>query len=201
MSDLSFSCPYCEKDFPIPDDVWYINCVQCGRRLNLESQFAYQRGVDAFTEGQEIMNKISPKKRRIPGNARDREAIDNFIEAYTALQVAFKAELAEAQRLLGVEMMAVMAGEFMKRDMVSPLEMGYWSSVLIEQNSQGEFDTLKEKLTQPAGLLGFLLRLRWKLRQRQLVKALVELDQRLNAYERQIQFLDRPRARNRNWAP
>jgi hypothetical protein len=147
------------------------------------------------------MNKISPQKRRIQGNPRDKEAMENFIEAYTALQVAFKSELAEPQRSLGVEIMAVMAGEFMKRNMVSVLEMSYWSSVLIEQNSQIEFDQLKEKLNRPAGGLGFLLRLRWRSRQKQLVKALIELDRKLNAFEKQIQFIDRPRARNKNWAP
>lgn len=201
MSDHPFECPYCETEIQVPESEWYITCPRCGRRLNLESQFAYLRGVDAFTEGQEIMNRISPRKRRLASNPRDQEAMELFIEAYTALQVAFKAELAEVQRVLGVKMMAAMSGEFMKRDMVSSLEMSYWSSALIEQNSQEEFDELKEKLGRPGSGLGLLLRMRWRMRKNQLAKALVQLDQRLNAFERQIQFVDPPRARNKKWRP
>ena len=201
MSDLPFLCPYCDTEIQIPDNAWYVPCPHCGRRLNLESQFAYLRGVDAFAEGQEIMVKISPRSRRIPNNPKDRQAVDLFIEAYTAMQVAFKAELAEMQRSLGVEMMANMAGEFMKRNMVSPLEMSYWTSLLVEQNSQNEYDRLQEKSSQPRGPLAFLRRMRWRSRQKQLVKALDELDRRLNAIERQIEFVDIPRARNKKWTP
>jgi transcription elongation factor Elf1 len=201
MSDALFVCPYCNREIEIPDNAWYITCAQCGNRLNLESQFAYLRGLDAFSEGQEIMNLISPRKRRIASNARDRQAINLFMEAYTALQVAFKAEMAEAQRALGVEMMAAMAGEFMKRNMVSALEWGYWSSILVEQNSQVEFDELKGKIQHARGVLGSLMRLRWRLRQKQLAKALVDLDRKLKALETQIQFVDLPRARNKKWNP
>ena len=32
-------------------------------RLDLKSQFAYLRGLDAFSEGQDILNALNPKKR------------------------------------------------------------------------------------------------------------------------------------------
>lgn len=201
MSDTLLSCPYCETGLQIPDDAWFFTCTQCGQRLNLESQFAYLRGMEAFSEGQEIMEWVSPRKRRVPNNPRDRQAMELFIEAYTALQVAFKAELAEEQRELGVKMMATMSGEFMKRNMVSPFEMSYWSSVLVEHNSQVEFDELKEKISQKRGGLGFLLRLRWRMRQKQLAQALIKLDRNIRVLEKQIAFVDPVRARNKKWTP
>jgi hypothetical protein len=201
MSERPFRCPYCDFENEIPDSGFYITCSQCGHRLNLESQFAFLRSVDAFSEGQEILDGISPRKRRIPNSPTDRQSLDLFIEAYTAMQVAFKAELAELQRSLGVEMMANIADEFMKRNMVSPLEANYWISLLVEQNSQDEYDRLKEKIIQLRGPLAFLSRMRMRSRQKQLLNALAQLDGKLTALERQISFVDIPRTRNTKWKP
>jgi hypothetical protein len=202
MSDFAFSCPFCQTELAIPDREWYYTCSHCGQRLNLESQYAYLRGLDAFAEGQEIMDKISPKQRRIPMNPRDKQAMDLFLEAYTSLQIAFHAELSEVQRVIGVEMMASMAGEFMKRSMVSPLEMNYWATLLVIQNSQNEYDALKEKLTMADGSpLAAIKRMRWRARQKRLRESLIELERKLTAIEKQIQFIDVPRARNKSWVP
>lgn len=199
MSERPFVCPFCDFENEVPDYGFYITCSHCGHRLDLESQFAFLRSVDAFSEGQDILNGISPRKRRIPNSPVDRQSLDLFIEAYTAMQVAFKAELAELQRSLGVEMMANMADEFMKRNMVSPLEANYWVSLLVEQNSQSEYDRLKEKIDQLRGPLAFLSRMRIRARQKQLLNALAQLDGKLVALERQISFVDIPRTRNKKW--
>ncbi len=201
MDTPSFTCPYCDTVLILPEDAWYYTCTQCSKRLDLKSQFAYLRGLDAFTEGQEIIDSINPHKRRVPFHPQVTAAMELFMEAYSSIQVAFLADLAEEQRRLGVEMMASMVNEFMRRSMVSELEMTYWNTLAVEQTAQNEYDRLKEKLAGPAGFLGPLNRMRWRSRQKQLLRSLVEIDQKLKALERQIQFTDVPRARNEKWKP
>jgi len=200
MESSQFTCPYCEAELQLPDDVWYYTCIHCGAHLDLKSVFAYLRGLDAFSEGQEIMDRISPRKRRIPDYPQVKEAMLLFEEAYSSLQVAFQAELAEAQRSLGVEMMASMAQEFLKWEKISLLEMVFWKSLAVEQTAQKEYAELKEKLARPGGRpLSFLMRMRWRVRQKQLADSLVKLDGRIRTLEKQIAFIDFPRARNYKW--
>jgi hypothetical protein len=201
MEDSPFFCPYCEIELHLPDDVWYYTCDSCGTRLDLKSQFAFLRGLDAFREGQDIMEKVSPRKRRTSFNSLDQSAMELFKQAYSSLQVAFQANLEEGQRSLGVEMMNSMAQEFMKRSMISPLELTYWNTLMVEQTSRNEFDSLSEKLSQPGGKLTFLARWRWKMRQKQLRDALFQIDNKLKLLEKQIEFIDIPKARNKNWKP
>lgn len=201
MSDLPFSCPYCETRLEIPEDVWYFTCINCSKRLDLASQFAFLRGLEAFKEGQDIWVKMLPRKRRVPGNELDRKAINLFMEAYSSFQVAFKADLADSQRALGVQMMSSMVNEFIQRNMISTFEMSYWNSLLVEQNSQKEYTELKEKLSNPKGPLAFFLRMRWRARQKRLLNAMTDLDHKIRALEKKIEFVDIPRARSRSWVP
>ncbi|MBE0696659.1 MAG: hypothetical protein IH586_07025, partial [Anaerolineaceae bacterium] len=118
------------------------------------------------------------------------------------LQLAFEGDLLENQRQLGIEMMASMAEEFSKRSMVSDYEGIYWRTAMAELTSQNEYDALKEKLTHPRRtIFSFLLRWRWYDRQRQLLWVLKELDRKLSILENQIDFIELPRARNRDWTP
>ena len=198
----AFTCPYCETEFQLPEDALYYTCPHCGHRLNISSQLAYLRGLDAFSEGQEILDQISPRKRRLLDSPKVNQSMELFMEAYSSLQLALQSELAEAQRSLGVEMMASMAQEFAKLEKVSPLESNYWVSLMVELTAQKEYDQLKEKLTQKrSGPWGFLVRLRWLARKRQLRNALVKVDQKIRAIEQQIAFVERPRARNLHWKP
>ncbi len=203
MNAIPFSCPYCEVELDLPEDIWYYTCTSCGKRLDLTSQFAYLRGVDAFAEGQDLMDNISPRKRRQGYYPQVSNAMQLFMEAYSSLQLAFQAELADFQRMLAVEMMASMSQEFMKREMVSPLEMNYWNVLMMEQTAQSEYDQLKEKLSGAAGdgPMGMLKRFRWRGRQKQLVKALADMDKKVKLLERQIEFTEVPRARNKKWKP
>lgn len=200
MTTPPFICPHCETELDLPEDVWYFTCTRCQRRLDLKSQFAYLRGLDAFTEGQEALTSVSMRRRR-PEDPRFKEAITLFREAYSSLQIAFMADLALAQKSLGAEMMARISYEFMKWNMVSPLEMSYWKSLITERNAQDEYDALKEKLSEQGGIWALLMRWRWQLRKKQLLKALTDLDAKLKMLERQIEFIDVPRARNENWKP
>jgi len=202
MEETLFTCPYCEAQLQIPEDAWYYTCDQCSHRLDLKSQFAFLRGLDAFDEGQEIMKKINPKKlRRDLFMAQARAAMLLFMEAYSSLQVAFQAELEETQRCLGVEMMSSMSQEFLKRLMISQLEMSYWKTLMVEQNAQNEYDLLKEKLNKQADSWGFYHRWRWTSRQKKLAKSLAQLDNKIKSLEDQIEFVDLPRARNTKWKP
>ena len=149
------------------------------------------------------MVERGPRKTRhkTRQNVIYRQALDLFGEAYSSLQIAFLGSLGEVQRQVGIEMMASMTAEFYKLNMVSPLEMMYWNTIFTEHLAQAEIDGLKMKLGQPAGRLGFLKRLRWKSRMNQLKKKLVEIDQKIHRIERQIMFVDIPRARNKRWKP
>lgn len=198
---IPFTCPYCETEFEIAEDQAYCNCVKCGHRLDLESQFAYLRGLDAFTEGQDLIQAVSPRQRRRLTNAQDRQAMRLFMEAYTALQVAFRQELEAHQRALGIEMMSSMAGEFMKRNMVSTLEMSYWNTLLVETNAHNEYDRIKQRLAHLHGPVAFLIHLRLWLRQKQLLRGMVQLDKKLRTLEKTIAFTEVPRARDLRWKP
>jgi len=201
MEEPPFICPYCETELVLPDDVWYYPCNHCGKFLDLKSQFAFLRGLDAFKEGQEIMQAVNPKKRRLSYNARDQAALNLFIVAYNSLQVAFLADLEETQRFIGVEMMTSMSIEFMKRNMVSPFEGTYWNTLMIEQTAQNEYDLLKQKLQKQDRPLRFIQRWRWTRRQSQLLKSIDQLDSKIKALEKKIEFVDIPRARKKKWKP
>jgi len=200
----TFTCPYCETELSIPENLWDATCNRCSHRLDLKSQFAFLRGLDAFTEGQELFQKVDPKKRmrRQFYLTTDRDALDLFRQAYSSLQVAFLAELEPNQRLLGVEMMTSMTHEFQTRLMVSPLESQYWNTLMVEHTAQVEYDRLSQKLGQPTGgLLGQIKRWRWVGRQKTLLQSLKKLDSKLVSLEKAIEFTDPPNARNKTWKP
>jgi hypothetical protein len=201
MVEPPFTCPYCDLELHLPDGVWYYTCDHCGKHLDLKSQFAYLRGLDAFKEGQDILGRLNPKKHRSLTNEKDRAAMELFRQAYSSFQVAFMADLEEFQRTLGVEMMTSMAHEFLKRNMISPLEANYWNYLMVEQTAQNEYGLLKEKIIKAGGTLGFLKRWRWSSRQKQLIKALTGLAEKIKTLEMQIEFVDIPRARNKKWKP
>jgi len=201
MGEPPFLCPYCDVELHLPDNVWYYTCDHCGKHLDLKSQFAYLRGLDSFREGQDILEKLNPKKHRSLTSEQDRSAMELFRQAYSSLQVAFQTDLEEFQRTLGVEMMTSMAHEFMKRNMISPLEVNFWNSLMIEQTAQNEYGLLKRKIDQADGTLAFFKRWRWRSRQKELLKALAELAEKIKTLEKQIEFIDIPRARNKKWKP
>ena len=196
-----FTCPYCEIEIQLPEDVWYYTCTHCGSHLDLKSQFAYLRGLDAFSEGQDIADRINPKKKKNHFNPRVTTAMEIFKEAYSSLQVALLTDLAESQRSLAVEMLASMSQEFAKWDLVSPLEMNYWSSIMVEQTAQWEYNQLKEKLSNPDQPLFWIKKMRWRSRQKQLLQSLAKLDERIKTIEKRIAFVDKPRARDLKWKP
>ncbi len=200
MDTPPFTCPYCETVLDLPEDAWYYTCPRCQKRLDLKSQFAYLRGLDAFSEGQEMMVKIPPRRRR-PLDPRTEEAMQLFREAYSSLQVAFQSILAEEQRALAVEMMSSMSREFMKWNLVSAVEMNYWHFLMVEQTAQKEYERNKQKLADLDGGLNLLAQMRWRIRQKQLRKALLDTGKKVVMLERQIEFIDIPRARRENWKP
>lgn len=196
-----FTCPYCEIEIQLPEDVWYYTCTHCGSHLDLKSQFAYLRGLDAFSEGQDIADRINPKKKKNHFNPRVTTAMEIFKEAYSSLQVALLTDLAESQRSLAVEMLASMSQEFAKWDLVSPLEMNYWSSIMVEQTAQWEYNQLKEKLSNPDQPIFWIKKMRWRSRQKQLLQSLAKLDEKIKTIEKRIAFVDKPRARDLKWKP
>ena len=190
-------CSYCSTEMVVESEPWPETCPNCWRPLDLPTQFAYSRGRDAFIAGQELMIAISPKKRRKDlTTQQEMQGLHYYIQAYTSLQQAFLAELADTQRQLGIEMMAAMAQVFQLHGMVSPLEASYWTTLMIELTTQLEQAGLKEKLARPStGFLQLFWRWRWQMRHKQLEKALSTLDERVRTLERNIAFVEKPRAR------
>jgi hypothetical protein len=203
MPTAAFTCPHCSRELQLPDDVWYYTCEGCQARLDLKSQFAFLRGLDAFEEGQELMLKKGPRRKyqKTRENPVYRQVLDLFLESYSSLQVAFAAELAPVQRQVGVEMMASMASEFFRQNMISPFEMAYWSNIMTEQSAQVEYDQLKEKIKVSGSSMGIVMKLRWDIRLAQLARKLPEVSSKINRIEEQIEFIERPHARNRKWKP
>ena len=164
--------------------------------------------MEAFDEGQALMIKEGPRKPR--SKTRDhavyKQVLDLFTEAYSALQAAFLGRLEEVQRQVGVEMMASMATEFFLQNMISPLELNYWSLILREQNTRTEIDRIKKNLTRSdpsakQNSVNPLTRIHGMIRTRQLKGKLLEMDQKISMVESQIAFVDTPRARNKSWKP
>lgn len=157
--------------------------------------------MEAFDEGQDLMVDKGPRKPR--GKTRDnatyKHVLDLFVEAYSALQIAFMGKLVEVQRQVGVEMMASMSAEFFLQNMISPLEVHYWGLIKSEQTAQMEIDRLKQNLNRSDLSKNLLARVHAAIRIRQLKKKLAAITEKLKLLEEQIEFVDAPRARNKSW--
>jgi hypothetical protein len=191
-------CPLCNQEFDYVEDQWEYTCMNCGNPVeNINAQFAYSRGYDAFFAGQHLFMEIPPKRRSnlvYAKQAQDVTAL--FIEAYSAIQVAFEADLADSQREKGIEIMASIAHLFMQTGLVSPLEANYWTTLMIEQTNRKEYEDLKHKLAQsPHDLLNFFTRVNWRRRKRLLEKALVRVETKIQQIEQNIAFVTPPRVR------
>jgi hypothetical protein len=193
-----FVCSQCGAEIIPEVEPWPEICQSCQRVFDQKAQLAFCRGQDAFTAGQALILPISPGTREKNLTTEDEmEGVRYYIQAYTALQESFHGEIAESQRQLGIEMMAAMARVFMQHGMVSQLESGYWSNLLLEQNSVNERAELLVKLAakERGGVIGMIQRWRWRARAHQLEKALIDLDAKILKFERHIAFVDPPDAR------
>jgi hypothetical protein len=195
-----FVCSRCATEVLPEAEPWPDTCPTCERSFDQDAQLAYSRGQDAFTAGQELIFQLSPKlrKRNLKTEA-ELEGLHYYLQAYTALQVSFKGDLAKSQLMLGVEMMAAMTNVILQHDLISPLESAYWSNLLLEMNSYEERRSLQEMLksTEQVNLFGSIKRLRWRIRLVQLERALTDLDKKIRTIERSIAFVDPPRVRGR----
>lgn len=191
-------CPQCDHEFEYVDGQQYYSCGNCGRSIgNLPAQFAYSRGYDAFFAGQRLYIAIPPNRRtRISHAEQIRDSTKLFIESYSAIQEAFQSNLANSQREKAIEMMASISRMFMQNGLVSPLESNYWSTLMYEQVNRKELDDLRSKLgSPPTGLFNIVSRLRWGLRKRQLERALVNFNRRIDLLEQNIAFITPPHVR------
>jgi len=192
-------CPRCEIEFT--QEPWPEYCPDCGKRIDLKAQFAYCRGVDAFSDGQDLLYRIyrrRMKSRHV--SAQEREGLRSYTQAYTALQSAFKGELSRSQRELGVEMMAAIAKIFQINLMISPIEEAYWTTLLVQRNSHQELDEINQKLAsdKKKGIFGIPFRWRWNSRKNALEKGLLEIEEKLKVMEKNIGFVDSFRTHPKN---
>jgi hypothetical protein len=192
-------CPYCGTEMEPEGEPWPENCSNCHRPLDLRTQFAYSRGRDAFIAGQELLIKLSPKLRRKNlTTEREMEGLQYYIQAYSSLQIAFQGQLAESQRRLAIEIMAAMTLIFQQHGTISPLESSYWRALMLEMSLQIEHAEVQEKIAGAnPGVAGMFPRWRWRTRSKQLTKTLAELDLTIKRLERQIAFVEPPKARRK----
>lgn len=192
-------CAHCEEEFGSEGDPWPSVCPRCGHDIDLEAQFAYCRGRDAFIAGQDLLIALTPKmRRRNITTSFEMEGLQYYSQAYSALRRAFQGQLAESQRRLAIEMTAAMVLVFQTHGSISPFESSYWTTLMVDLTTQLEILDVRERLSKlPAGLRGTVLRWRWKLRLRQLEKALGELEVKIRTLEQNIGFVEPPRARKR----
>ena len=77
MEEETPLCPKCETSLDRNADQKYLTCPACGQQVNLDSQWAYLRGVDAFSEGQDIfMSQPLRKRRMVQFNKVEQEAVE-----------------------------------------------------------------------------------------------------------------------------
>jgi hypothetical protein len=191
-------CAACATE--IDHEPWPKACPNCGRPIDLQAQFAYCRGHNAFTVGQDIVMKAyRGKKPKYVAIQKENEGIQYYLQAYSALQRAFQGKLAESQRQLGIRMMASMGQVLQHNTMISPLEASYWNTLLTEINAQQELAALQEKLSQDQNrsLFHYPKRWRWRNRQHQLEKGLDTLNNKLNLLEHQIGFTEKMNPRQK----
>lgn len=192
-------CAHCESEFGGEGEVWPSVCPRCGQDIDLEAQFAYCRGRDAFIAGQDLLIALTPKMRRKNiTTSFEMEGLQFYSQAYSALQRAFHGQLAESQRRLAIEMTAAMVLVFQTHGSISPFESSYWTTLMVDLTTQLDILDVRERLEKlPSGLSGAVPRWRWRLRLRQLEKALIELDAKIKTLEQNIGFVEPPGARRR----
>ena len=192
-------CIYCGLEIDSGSGPWPEACPTCGHTIDLKTQFAFCRGRDAFIAGQDILIKLSPRKRKKTlTSAEEMEGLQYYNQAFTSMQLAFQGTLAESQRRLGIEIMAAVALVPQQHDTISVLEAGYWMMLMLELTTQIDRGQVLKKIERlPPGLAGTLMRLRWRLRLKQLEDALIQQNIKIQNLERQIRFVERPRARRK----
>lgn len=193
-------CAACGAEIDIETEPLPANCPICREPIDLQTQLAFSRGRDAFSVGQEYLIRISPKmRRRNMFTAEEQEGLQYLTQAYSSLQLAFQGNLAESQRCLGIEMMASMVNIFQQHQSVSEFEYAYWGSLLKELNTQLECVEVQQKIDDiPPGLFSGLIRLRWRIRLRQLENFLVEMNEKINKFESILKFSEPLKTRKKS---
>ena len=196
-------CTTCGKAYEgetqsIPD-----TCVQCGSVIDLATQFAFSRGVDAFDYGQELLMRLSPRSRRKdPFSKSEMEAIRYYQQAYNSFQTAFSGVLAESQRRMAIEIIASIVFVQLQHQVISSIEAAYWQNLLKELTMQKELIEVEQKIaTLPRSPIRWILKIRWRMRLNQLNAALIDIDHQIEKMEASILFAVPPNVRRKNLPP
>ena len=192
-------CPYCQAELQLADEDGQRVCEGCGHPLNPRVQLIFARGREDYLNGQGIGTAISGRKRKLRLEPQEIEMLRCFQRAYSSLQEAFHFDLPASQRESGIEMMADITHVLNQREMISPLEARYWTTLMVEVTARREYDSLGRRLSdsRPHAAPGPLRRVRWHLRRWQLRRALGRLDEQIRRLEEYIGFADPPCTRRR----
>ncbi len=191
-------CYNCEAEIELSDPLTVKLCVcpKCQREVDLDAQFAYSRGLEAFSDGQDLLMSFSPRRKwRHLFGEQGKEATRLYMQAHSSLTCAFRGRLAASQRQLAIEMMASITALFQSINIISPLEAGYWHLVMVEKTAREEIDSLSRKLDNSNSVLRAINPIHWYrfFRKNQLSKKIIELRAKLKAIERQIGFVEPPK--------
>jgi hypothetical protein len=97
-------------------------------------------------------------------------------------------------------MMASTVNILQQHQSVSEFEFAFWGSLLKELNTQLEIEDVLQKMgAVKPGILAWLIRLRWRLRLRQLEKFLAELDTKIDRFESILKFAEPLKTRIKNY--
>lgn len=196
--EFRFECPHCGAEIEDVEErkTDWISCRHCGEALNLASQLALDRADHNYLLAQELATpELTDRKRRqAEFSSEARDALFAYQRAYTGVQVALRAELPAAQQTWALQIMAGVASILQLHQMISGLEARYWIQRLVCQTVRQEYEELDARLSEPhpSLLTRILHHPRWRLRRRQLRRALIHREKSLKMLERELAFIDVP---------
>lgn len=193
---LQFECPFCEKQVtPTQNGTsTKLDCPYCGKQIDIDAQEAVARARENYQWAleQTTPELLKPRKRPEQFSPQTKDALLTYQQAYTGLQVAFRAELPASQREEAIEMMAEMSHLLQLHHVISGLEAQYWTQLMVCQTAKQEHQAIEERLKQPRpGILTRIFRHpHWHLRHFQLKRALARRHLKLLEIEQDLAFVE-----------
>ncbi len=194
----AIECPYCQSRLPQVDGVSEITCPVCHRIVYVSAQLAAARAMTILQEASIADQGDEPKSRKAVGySSADSDRVRLYMQAYSALEAALRADLPDHTRRQAVEAMADLSHNLASRQALPPMEAAYWRAVTVESKTRDELAALHEELARGHGAWWrrFPKRLHSLLRVRQLERAMTRLTPRIRQIEATMAFVQPPHTR------
>jgi len=194
--EIRFECPSCGTEIdPWADpNLAELPCPECGKAIDLISQQALARAVVNYLFAQELTTaELFNSRRRLSQlSPQSKDALRTYQKSYNSARLALHNQLPAAQQKTALEMMAEIARILPRHHMISALEAGYWTQLMVRHTAREEYKAIQARLSRPRPrLLTWLFRHpHWRLRRFQLRRALARREERLQEMERDLAFVD-----------